>query len=283
MPDPFDVFLSSPAVWQHTVYFGSSDGNIYALDVAAGHVRWTFHTGDVVHASPAIANGVVYIGSWDSYFYALDAVTGILKWRFKGGVDPDIHNQVGFQSSAAIVDGVVYVGCRDAQLYALDAQTGRKKWSFDNKGSWVVGSPAVRDGRVYFATSDSHRIWALDTTAGKPVFEIPTRAFSFSSPALAQTWLYVGNWDGTVAAVDLTTGNVGWTWATAASRAHAAQYTQKDGTINFDTDPNVEPFYDIMLTRIDREYALGGIAASPVLSNGVLYVASVDGNLYALK
>jgi outer membrane protein assembly factor BamB len=283
MPDPYDVFLSSPAVWQHTVYFGSSDGNIYAVDAASGQVRWKYPTGDVVHASPAIANGVVYIGSWDSYFYALDAATGKLEWRFKGGVDPDIHNQVGFQSSAAVVNGVAYVGCRDAQLYAFDARTGRKKWSFDNKGSWVVGSPAVRDGKVYFATSDSHRIWALDTAAGKPAFEIPTRFFSFSSPALAGNWLYVGNWDGTITAVDLKTSKVGWTWATAASQAHAAEHTGKDGIIDFYTDPNIEPFYDVMLTYVDQQYSLGAIVASPVPSNGVLYVASVDGNLYALK
>src|ERR1700760_3428590 len=49
MPDPFDVYLSSPAVWQDAVYFGSGDGNIYALDAKSGTVKWRFHTGDVVH------------------------------------------------------------------------------------------------------------------------------------------------------------------------------------------------------------------------------------------
>ena len=74
-----------------------------------------------MHASPAIADGTLFIGSWDSYFYALDAATGKEKWRFKTGEDPDIHNQVGIQSSAAVTDGVVYFGCRDSNLYALDA------------------------------------------------------------------------------------------------------------------------------------------------------------------
>ena len=36
MPDPFDCYLSSPAVWHDTVYFGSGDGNIYALNAATG-------------------------------------------------------------------------------------------------------------------------------------------------------------------------------------------------------------------------------------------------------
>ena len=86
--DPFDIFLSSPVVANGVVYFGSGDGNLYALDSATGDLRWKFKTGDVVHASPALADGVLFFGSWDSYFYAVDAATGKEKWRFHGGEDP---------------------------------------------------------------------------------------------------------------------------------------------------------------------------------------------------
>jgi outer membrane protein assembly factor BamB len=81
MPDPFDVYLSSAAIDADTVYVGSGDGNIYALDAASGALRWKLHTGNVVHASPAIANGTVYVGSWDSYFYTIDAKSGQERWR----------------------------------------------------------------------------------------------------------------------------------------------------------------------------------------------------------
>ncbi len=134
MPDPFDFFLSSPAVWHDTVYFGSGDNNVYALDAASGQLRWKFATGNVVHASPALADGTLFIGSWDSYFYALDAQSGKLRWRFKTGEDPVISNQVGIQSSAVVDHGTVYFGCRDSNLYALDAATGQKKWAFSNHG-----------------------------------------------------------------------------------------------------------------------------------------------------
>jgi hypothetical protein len=77
---------------------------------------------------------------------------------------------------------------------------------------------------------------------------------------------------------------VGWTWATPESRAHAAEHSGKNGTINFYTNPDsIEPFYDIMVGYVNQEYSLGGIPASPVLSHGVLYAASVDGDLYALQ
>jgi len=134
-PDPFDCYLSSPAVLNGTVYFGSGDGSVYALGSASGALRWKFQTGDVVHASPAIADGTVFIGSWDSYFYALDARTGREKWRFQIGDDPEIHNQVGIQSSAAVVGGTVYFGCRDSHLYALDEKSGEKKEALSTEGS----------------------------------------------------------------------------------------------------------------------------------------------------
>src|SRR5215469_1200339 len=120
MPDPFDVYLSSPLVANGVVYFGSGDGNVYALDATSGALKWTFATGNVVHASPALADVTLFIGSWDTNLYAIDAASGKEKWRFKTGEDHDMHNQEGFQASPMMHDGVVYVGCRDSNFYAVD-------------------------------------------------------------------------------------------------------------------------------------------------------------------
>ena len=124
VPDPFDFYLSSPVVAEGTVFFGSGDSNVYALNAASGALKWKFKTGEVVHASPAFADGTVFVGSWDTYFYALDAASGKEKWRFKTGEDPQIHNQIGIQSSAAVVDGIVYFGCRDSKFYAVERRPG---------------------------------------------------------------------------------------------------------------------------------------------------------------
>ena len=123
IPDAWDVYISSPAVVDGKVYFGSGDGNVYAVDAKSGVLQWKFATQDVVHASPAVVNGVVYIGSWDGRLYAIDAVTGQQKWAFEGGKDPAIHNQVGFQSSAAVVDGTVYVGYAGRSKTSTSAAT----------------------------------------------------------------------------------------------------------------------------------------------------------------
>jgi eukaryotic-like serine/threonine-protein kinase len=283
MPDPFDCYLSSPVVWKDAVYFGSGDGNVYSLNAASGTLNWKFKTGEVVHASPAIADGTLFIGSWDSYFYALDAATGQQKWRFKTGEDPDTHNRVGFQSSAAVVDGMVYVGCRDSHLYALDAKTGEKKWAFSGNGSWVVSSPAVRDGKVYFVTSDTSLLNELDAKSGAVLHSIGfNHWYLYSSPALAGGMLYVGLTQGKLVAVDLVTFKPAWTFETDGMKVHGPSYTKADGTPNEEAIYRSD-FYDDMVAGVDRIMSMGAILSSPVVVGNAVFVGSADGNLYALR
>jgi len=283
MPDPFDFYLSSPAVWNGAVFFGSGDGNVYSLNAASGALNWKFKTGDVVHASPAIAGGVVFIGSWDSYFYAIDAATGKQRWRFKTGEDPDTHNQVGIQASAAVANGIVYFGCRDSNFYALDAATGEKKWVFPNKGSWVIGSAAVRDGKVYFATSDSGLFHAVDAKSGAPIFSLSFQKWPmFSSPAIAGDMLYVGTNNGKLIAIDLANQKTAWTFETDGAKQHGAEYTKADGTPNYEL-AFASDFYDDIVTGVTKMMAVGTVLSSPVVVDSVIYVGSADGNLYALR
>jgi outer membrane protein assembly factor BamB len=282
MPDPFDVFLSSPLVWHGAVYFGSGDGNVYSLDSSTGSLRWKFQTADVVHASPVIANGTLFIGSWDSYFYALDPATGQQKWRFKTGEDPDIHNQVGIQSSASVADGIVYFGCRDSNFYALDAATGEKKWAFNNKGSWVISSPAVKDGKAYFATSDTSLVYALDAKTGATVFSLKFQGWPFfSSPTIAGNMLYIGSHSGKLITIDLAAQKPAWEFQTDGQRKNGPTYTKSDGSPNYEAAYPGD-FYDDIVVGVQRLMTIGGIYASPVLSDGVLYIASTDGSVYAL-
>lgn len=283
MPDPFDVFLSSPALANGMVYFGSGDGNVYALDASNGALRWKFHTGNVVHASPAVANGMVYVGSWDSYFYALDATSGQERWRFKTGDDPAIHNQVGIQSSAVVADGVVYFGCRDSHLYALDATTGAKRWAFSTGDSWVVSSPAVRDGTVYLATSDSALVEALDAKSGAPLFSLDFKHWPFfSSPSLAGGFLYIGSHRGEVLAVNLKTRHVAWEFQTEDARRNGPTYTNADGTPNYRAAAH-DSFYDQLVIANDRLMTVGAVLSTPLVDGNTVFFGSWDGQLYALE
>jgi len=280
--DPFDVYLSSPIVAGGVVYFGSGDGNLYALDAASGDLKWKFQTGDVVHASPAYADGVVFFGSWDSYFYAVDARTGAEKWRFHGGEDPLIHNQVGFQSSPAVVNGVVYTGCRDSNLYAIDAATGKEKWHFNNNGSWVISSPAVTRGKVIFGTSDSSLYFVLDAETGKPIARQEGNAYVFSSPSVAGNVVFIGVLNGTLEARDLDSGNLLWEFRTEASRRNEGWVLTADRKFNapmtFWSNWREGP-----IVAAVQQFGVGSIFSSPLVIGGVVFFGSTDGNMYALE
>jgi len=282
IPDFWDFFLSSPAVAEGLVYFGSGDGNLYALDSGTGQLKWKFATGDVVHSSPAVAGGVVYAGSWDSYLYALDAATGQMKWKFKTGEDKINFNQVGIQSSPAVEGGVVYFGCRDSHLYALDAATGQEKWAFDNHGTWIISSPAIYEGSVYAGTSIPSAFGALDIHTGEVRFHLDVPLIVFSSPAIAGAMAYFGSFNGKVYAVDLKTNQFAWEFQTPASKKNELGLLGADGKPDFKVIFRTR-FFDDMYFAIEKLFSLGSILSSPTVDRGVVYVGSTDGNLYALE
>ena len=282
MADPFDVFLSSPALDGGVLFIGSGDHNVYALDAATGRVRWKFTTGNVVHASPAVAGGIVYIGSWDRYMYALDEQTGALRWKFITGDDRTIYNQVGIAGSAAVANGIVYFGCRDSTFYALDARDGHLRWKHDEHGSWVIASPAIRNGTVYYTASDERKLFALDASTGKERFEVPYGAYSFSSPALAGNVAFFGSSDGRFYGVDVRSGKVVARFSTDASRRNLTQHLDASGNLDlngFFTDPTLDGAF----VGLNELYALGSIFGSPVVSGGTLFIGATDGVLYALR
>jgi eukaryotic-like serine/threonine-protein kinase len=282
MPDPYDMYLSSPVVGEGTVYVGSGDGYIYAVDARSGTVRWKFKTGDVVHASPALADGTLYIGSWDSWFYALDAATGELRWRFKTGEDPEIHNQVGISSSALVLDGSVYFGCRDGHLYAVDVRTGTQRWSFNTDHAWVTTSPVAYGGSVYFGAGSSFRFFGADLRSGRETLSLQFDRAFFSSPAVQKDLLYVGNMDGSLVVIDPRSGRIVSRFQTEAARRANAAYLAQRKAAAADTLSVDVALYDAMMARY-RAQLPATVLASPVIAGGVLYLASTDGYLYALQ
>src|SRR5512134_252340 len=46
---------------------------------------WTFATQGEIWGSPAVADGTVYIGSDDHFLYAVDTASAQLKWKFETG------------------------------------------------------------------------------------------------------------------------------------------------------------------------------------------------------
>ena len=132
---PPAIVTSSPALGSDgTVYVGSFDRALHALDPATGAERWAFPTADHIYSSPALASDAagattaIYIGSADGSVYAV-APDGTELWRYDTGEPVRSSPVLG---RAPRGDGrIVYVGSSNGKLYALDAETGARRWSFD--------------------------------------------------------------------------------------------------------------------------------------------------------
>lgn len=214
--------ISSPAIADGTVYFGSNDGYLYALDIVTGKEKWKFGTGSAVRSSPAVGNKVVYIGSADGNLYAVATKTGQEKWKFKTAGT--------IASSPAITDGVVYIGSYDGHLYAVNIKTGEEKWKFKTgrgiKSSparadvppsphdspelnpFVYSSPAIADGVVYFGSGDRY-LYAVDIQTGVEKWKFQSGDKIFSSPAVADGVVYFHS-EEYLYAVDSQTGQKKW-------------------------------------------------------------------------
>jgi outer membrane protein assembly factor BamB len=183
--------LSSPAIGgDGTIYVGSDDKHLYALN-PNGTLKWKFATGNDVSASPVLASdGTIYVGSLDAFLYAVNP-DGSLKWKFKSGR--------GITSSAAIgANGTIFVGCSDSNLYAINPD-GSLKWKFFLNDGNVGSSPAVApDGTIYIGGNDTNHngmLFAINSNGTqKWVFPYGERSFNKSSPALGPDGsIYVGS------------------------------------------------------------------------------------------
>jgi outer membrane protein assembly factor BamB len=278
---------SSPAVVNGTVYVSSTDGILYAFD-AAGNTScsgapktcaplWTAPTGSFIASSPAVIGGVVYVGSATHNLYAFDAAgntncSGMPKvcaplWT---GPTGDI-----IASSPAVANGLVYVGSDDGSLYVFDATgttncSGVPKvchalWTYNSGGS-VVSSPAVVNGVVYagdaFAQVSAFDAAGNTNCSGTPKVCQPLWATNlnsqqgiFSSPAVAHGTVYIGD------QCNLT--------------GHFLQPLCNNPPYFFALNAASGA---VRWTAINTSHP---ILSSPGVANGLVFVGSDDGNLYA--
>jgi outer membrane protein assembly factor BamB len=250
-PRTWDYFLSSPVLVDDGVFFGSGDGNLYALNRKTGKLMWKFRTDGRVRASPAADGGVLYVGSFDRQFYAIESQTGNLKWRVQVGGP--------IQSSPAVGDGLVYFGARDGYLHAVDAQTGQEAWKADHQGSWVVTSPAIAQGMVFAGSSDGEFVQALDTRTGVEKWRFKTGGNVFSSPAVAGEVLYFGAFNVRLYGLDIQHGKL--QAVNVAESAINSSPVLADGVLYVGSDDNCLYAFEGDTLRLRKDLALD----SPIL------------------
>ncbi|MFJ1604567.1 PQQ-binding-like beta-propeller repeat protein [Streptomyces sp. NPDC088253] len=58
-------------VAEGTVYIGSEDMSLWAVDAATGEERWRPQAHGELHSTPVVADGTVYVGSLDDFLYVI--------------------------------------------------------------------------------------------------------------------------------------------------------------------------------------------------------------------
>jgi outer membrane protein assembly factor BamB len=161
-------FVAAPRVSGATVYAGSSDGILYAVDVASGRERWRHAAGEEVGTTPVVANGVVYVATLQDTLLALDAATGAWRWHHRREAPTGFT--VRGAAGPAVAGATVYGAFSDGSVVALDAATGAVRWQrkVAPAGSYVDvdSTPVVSEGRVYVAAY-SGAVLALDAATGE--------------------------------------------------------------------------------------------------------------------
>jgi outer membrane protein assembly factor BamB len=189
---------SAMAAADGTIFAGSYDRNLYALDPEGGALKWQFRTHGLVDSCPAVKNGVVYIKTPDDSVYALYTRTGEVKWKYDSGRPEEDALQMSNWSPLAVTDEWVYFGSNDHNLYALDVKTGMLAWKFEADDE-VGASPTISGGVAYFGTK-SGTLYALEAKTGELLWrrqpEEPAANFIFPRgimwpPAIAEGSVFV--------------------------------------------------------------------------------------------
>jgi outer membrane protein assembly factor BamB len=141
--------FNPPVVIGDTIYFGSDDGNFYALDVESGYMRWVFKSGAEINSIPYADKDQVYFGSKDGKLYALSRKTGEEIWSFQSrtqfnGKSSQINSQVQRYG-----DYIIFVGDADA-VYFLSPD-GKQQFYLENPG-WSNYTFLMADDIMYFGT-----------------------------------------------------------------------------------------------------------------------------------
>jgi outer membrane protein assembly factor BamB len=177
---------SSPLLVGNTLYFGSWDHHLYALDVRTHRLRWRFLADDELNSSAAYADGTVYIGSDGGHVYAVAARTGKLRWRASSF--SRFGRREYFYATPAVAYGRVYIGNTDGTVYAYGATTGHLLWA-RRAGTYVYTAAAIWRKKVFVGSYDGN-VYALDAATGDVRWTYRAASSIHGAPSVVDGLLY---------------------------------------------------------------------------------------------
>jgi outer membrane protein assembly factor BamB len=180
------AFETSPLVIGKTLYAGSWDHKLYAINIYTGKARWTFTADHEVNSSPTYANGKIYFGTDGGSLYALNARTGRLVWRAQSLAR--FGRREYFYATPTIAYGRVFIGNADGTLYAFGASSGRLLWA-QRAGTYIYTAAAVWRRRVYVGTYDGY-FMAFDAATGDRIWRFSAPSAIHGAPSVVNGIVY---------------------------------------------------------------------------------------------
>ena len=283
------IILSAPAVSNGIVYFGSTDQHIYAVNAADGSLRWKVHTnstydGGIGTSAPAVVDGTVYIVSFDKNLYALNADTGAVRWKY-----PYLPSGGETGCSPVVANGIVYFGDINRVFYAVNAADGTERWRYTGPGGHASSPPpvpVVSGGVLYTAGPGPHNITALNADNGA-FRSVISRGYltnwELASPAIANGVIYTGGADLNLYAINAASETDIWTFPLGSLLR--APVSVSDGIVYVPAMNKI--LYAIYAVNGTEKWRFSppnnaGLAGSPVISDGVVYIDGGSNQFYAI-
>ncbi len=270
-----DAVDSSAAIVGDTVYIGSHSGELLALDVADGKLKWSYKTKEPIgESSPAVSDGLVFVGDLGGTFHAVKAADGTAAWTYK--------TQSEIKSSPVVVGDRVLIGSYDSSLYALSKKDGKLLWKLDTQ-NFVHGTPAI-DGEVAYLAGCDEIFRAIRLSDGQPVYTVPIEAYTGASVTVGAGRVFFGTFNNEVVGLDLSGKRIFWRYqpterqfpfySSAAFDGTRLVLGGRDKAIHALDAKTGKPLWTFPTrARVD---------SSPAIAGGRAFVGSNDGRFYML-
>ncbi len=273
--------VASPIINGDVIYFGSKDGNLYAVNKDTGEEVWKYSIGTPILCQPAILDEAIFFSSKEVYI-AVNAMTGAELWKYD--LQPDIRatfrkDQWDYHDSTPVIDhGIVYFGSGTGAILGFDVASGELKWEFNASGSISMRStPMIEEGVMYYGDwAGNYR--AVEIATKNILWENSYQQAFQSAAAMKDGIIFMGGRDTRIHAIDSKTGESKWdykdpdgSWITGDPIV--------DGDIVYFSTSDSEKVYAMSIEdgTVMREYPIYKNSFSKVLiDNGLLYVTSGD-------
>jgi len=233
--------------------------------------------GPRVTGSPGISvtDDYAYV-AYRNFVYRLDVSTGSVDWHFP----EESSSQIVFYSEPLITEDFVYVGDLANNFHKIDVDTGEGQWTFSESNGFFVGKAAELDGVVY-APSDDGNLYAIDED-GSLLWSFKTGHYLWSQPVITEEAIYLGSMDHSVYGLSHEGEEI---WSYEMEGAVVASPLLSDDGNSIFVGSIGNDLVALDTTNGDQRWSFqteDSIWGTPALANGILYLADVGGNLYAL-